>query len=159
VYLSQVIILTNGGTSTSVTLTWYEDGITSTLPANATWSIGAIVGIPCTAGALYNDTNTSNNQVTLNPNIYNCTAMTQTVQVPGGPTTYMKYYLIPGDVNGDGEQSILDAITLANQYLRDWTQPFFNPDADINQDGVSNILDWILFANHFLEKMVFLSDP
>jgi ABC-type transport system substrate-binding protein len=159
VYLSQVIILTNGGTYTTVTLTWYENGVTSTLPANATWSIGAIGRIPCAAGALYNDTNTSNNQVTLNPNIYNCTAMTQTVQVPGGPTTYMKYYLIPGDVDGDGQQYILDAITLSNQYLKDWTQPGFNPDADTNSDGVVNILDWILFANHFLEKMWFLSDP
>jgi hypothetical protein len=139
-----------------VTLTWYEGGVTSTLPANATWSMGALVGIPSTAGALYNDTNKINNNVTMDPAVYNCTAVTATTQVAHGTSTYMKYYLLTGDVNGDGRIDILDAIALSNSFLKSTGQPGFNPAADINSDGTINILDAIQLANNFNKVLGFL---
>jgi hypothetical protein len=151
-----MIIATYGGTSTTVTLTWYEDGVVSTLPANATWSIGAIVGIAPSAGALYNDTDLSNNEVILNPDIYSCTALTETTEIAHGSTTYMKYYTITGDINGDGRVDILDAIALSNSFLKRQGQAGFNPAADINQDGVVNILDAIQLANNFNKQLGFL---
>jgi hypothetical protein len=153
---SQIIIASNGGSSVSVTLTWYEGGVTSTLPANATWSMGALVGIPSTAGALYNDTNKINNNVTMDPAVYNCTAVTATTQVAHGTSTYMKYYLLTGDVNGDGRIDILDAIALSNSFLKSTGQPGFNPAADINSDGTINILDAIQLANNFNKVLGFL---
>jgi hypothetical protein len=153
VYPTQIIVGTVGGGSVSVTLTWYEDGVTSTLPANATWAIGAMVGIAPGAGALYNDTNPSNNQVILDPNRYNYTALTATTEVLHGSTTYEPYYSLIGDVNGDGRVDILDAIALSNSFLKVGN----NLPTDINNDGVVNILDAILLANNFNNVLPFLT--
>jgi ABC-type transport system substrate-binding protein len=153
---SQIIVGTTGGSTVSVTLTWYENGVTSTLPANATWSVGALVGIPSTAGALYNDTNKANNDFTMNTNTYNYTAVTATIQIPHSRTTYMTYYLLTGDVNGDGRVDILDAIALSNSFLKELGQAGYNAASDVNKDGVVNILDAIQLANNFNKILGFL---
>ncbi len=92
----------------------------------------------------------------MNTGTYNYTAVTATIQIPHGRTTYMTYYLITGDINGDGRVDILDAISLSNVFLKELGQPGFNPAADINQDGVVNILDAILLANNFNKQLAFL---
>jgi peptide/nickel transport system substrate-binding protein len=153
---TQIIVGTSGGNSVTVTLTWYEDGVTSTLPANATWSIGAIAGIPSTAGGSYYLSNTTDNSVTLSPSIYNCTALTETQEISHSSTTYEKYILLVGDINGDGRVDILDAIALSNAFLSTPGGAHWNPACDINNDGTVNILDAILLANHFNNVMSFL---
>lgn len=60
---------------------------------------------------------------------------------------------IVGDINGDCEVNILDAITLSLSCCS--VRPddsSWNPNADLNSDGVVNILDAILLGNHFLKK-------
>jgi peptide/nickel transport system substrate-binding protein len=162
VYPSQVIIGTTGGTSTSVTLTWYEDGVTSTLPANATWSMGALVGIPSTAGGSYYLSNLTDNQVTLDPNTYNYTAKTETTQLlSSSPSTYDTYFLLVGDINGDGVVNILDAILLSNFFLTTPPSSLSNGKT-LNWSGLAaplTILSAIILANNFNKKMGFLSDP
>jgi hypothetical protein len=118
------------------------------------------VGIAPSAGPLYNYIDLSNNQVTLDPNTYNYTSVTETRQLlSSSPSTYDTYFLITGDINGDGRVDILDAISLSNSFLRSQGEPDFNPAADINGDGVANILDAIQLANNFNMRMAFLSDP
>jgi hypothetical protein len=162
VYPSQVIIGTTGGASTSVTLTWYEDGVVSTLPANATWSVGALVGIPSTAGGSYYLSNLTDNQVTLNPNTYNCTAKTETTQLlSSSPSTYDTYFLLVGDINGDGAVNILDAILLSNFFLTTPPSSLSNGKT-LNWSGLAfplTILSAIILANNFNKQMAFLLDP
>lgn len=156
VTLSSLIIETTGGQTTSVILPWYEDGVTRTLPANATWGIGAAVGIPSTAGDLYEDSNTDNNRVTLDPCTYNCTSVTATTQVAHGSTTYMKPFVITGDLNLDGRVDILDGIKMSRSFSKRAGEAGFNPAADLKNDGVINILDVIYLAVNFDKKLGFL---
>jgi hypothetical protein len=156
VTLSSLIIETTGGQTTSVILPWYEDGVTSTLPANATWGIGAAVGIPSTAGDLYEDSDTGNNRIMLDPCTYNCTSVTATTQVAHGSTTYMKPYVITGDLNLDGRVDILDGIRMSRSFGKRAGEVGFNPAADLNNDGVVNIIDVIILAMNFDKKLGFL---
>jgi peptide/nickel transport system substrate-binding protein len=149
---SQIIVASNGGSSVSVTLTWYENGVVSTLPANATWSIGALVGIPSEAGALLIDTNTLNNNVTMDPSTYNCTAVTATEEIPHKSTTYMKYLLLAGDIDGDGVVKILDAIDLSSSFGKSFGQPGYVKAADIDGNGTVNVLDAIDLSSNFGKK-------
>jgi hypothetical protein len=152
VYPISIIVGTTGGSSVSVILTWYEDGVTSALPANATWEIGAQVGIAPGAGGLFIDINPGNNQAWYPPSAYNCTAWTATTETLSGSTTYEPYYSIRGDINGDGRVDILDAIALSNQFLKTGN----SLSGDINNDGVVNILDAVLLANNFNRVFPFL---
>ena len=54
-----------------------------------------------------------------------------------------------GDVNRDGEVSILDLILVARHFGEDASA---NPQADVNSDGIVNILDLILVAQHLGES-------
>ena len=57
--------------------------------------------------------------------------------------------LATGDVNRDGQVSILDMILIA-QHLGE-TSPS-DPAVDVNSDGVVNVLDLIVVAKHFGES-------
>ena len=59
---------------------------------------------------------------------------------------------IPGDVDGDFDVDILDAILLSNAFNSKPGEPAWSPNADINGDGSVNILDAIILSNHFNEK-------
>ena len=48
-----------------------------------------------------------------------------------------------GDVNGDGEQNILDIILIVNQILSNE----YDISSDLNGDGVPNVLDIVLLVN------------
>jgi peptide/nickel transport system substrate-binding protein len=143
------IVLLGPGEDKNVTMTWYEDGVTIALPANATWSIGALVGVTETGIHDAFDSNFTNNFVV---STYNCTAYTTTVEISSGSSTYDKYVLITGDVNGDAKVDILDAIQVANSFGKSLGQPGFNANADLNHDNMVNILDAILLANNFNKK-------
>jgi len=147
---ADIIVPTTGSTSTSVILTWYEDGVSSTLPGNATWTMGARVGVASTAGTAWNITNPSTTQVTLGG--YNFTSYTVTTEVSHGSTTYQKYAaLLIGDINLDGTVNILDAIALSNNFGKG--VPPAPAACDLNGDGQVNILDAILLANHFSQSI------
>ena len=57
--------------------------------------------------------------------------------------------LVIGDVNRDGEVSILDMIQVAGYLGADASA---NPEADVNDDGVVSILDLIAVASHLGES-------
>ena len=54
-----------------------------------------------------------------------------------------------GDVNRDGQVSVLDLILVARHFGEDASA---NPQADVNRDGVINIQDLILVAQHLGES-------
>jgi len=56
---------------------------------------------------------------------------------------------IPGDVNGDFQVDIYDAIKLAGAYNTNPTSPHWNANIDINGDNVVDIYDAIILANHY----------
>jgi hypothetical protein len=56
---------------------------------------------------------------------------------------------IIGDIRGDGNVDIYDAILLANAYNTKPGYPNWNPNADINCDNIVDIYDAILLANHY----------
>ena len=56
---------------------------------------------------------------------------------------------IVGDVNRDGQVSVLDMILVARYFGEDASA---NPQADVNRDGIVNILDLILVAQHLGES-------
>ncbi|MBR7029863.1 MAG: leucine-rich repeat protein [Prevotella sp.] len=59
-------------------------------------------------------------------------------------------YIIPGDVNGDGQVNIADAVAIANYLLGKTVKGFNEAAADINFDGVINIADIVAVANILL---------
>ena len=142
---SAIVLLAPGGEWTGV-LTWYEDGKVSTCPANATWEIAAFVAFVAPTTAEDNDS--GNNFADSG---FNSTALTSWNATSG------KYYLIPGDINGDGIVNILDAIVLINCFGKSSGQPGYNQAADLNPDGIIDIYDVILFSFHLGQKIV--SDP
>ena len=60
--------------------------------------------------------------------------------------------ILIGDINGDGEVNLLDAIALSKSFGYSEGEANFNPDADLNSDKIINILDAIMFSKHFGEK-------
>jgi outer membrane protein assembly factor BamB len=54
-----------------------------------------------------------------------------------------------GDVNGDGQVDIFDAILLANAFSSTPASPNWNSNADMNSDRIVDIFDAILLANNF----------
>jgi hypothetical protein len=150
-YPTSVIVLLGPGASATPTLTWYENGVTSALPANATWAIGAQANIAQTGDA--SDTDLTNNFIGLNPATYNCTALTLTKEIPHGSSTYDKYTVLIGDINGDGMVDIYDAIRLSNAFGTKLGDKGWNPDADLMPDGVVDWSDWLLLSSMFNRKI------
>jgi len=60
--------------------------------------------------------------------------------------------ILIGDINGDGQVNIFDAIALSKSFGYSEGDPNYNPDADLNSDKIINILDAIMFSKHFGEK-------
>jgi hypothetical protein len=56
---------------------------------------------------------------------------------------------IPGDVDGNGNVNVLDAIDLSNSFGKSTGQTGFNANADFDDNGIVNILDAITLANHY----------
>jgi len=56
---------------------------------------------------------------------------------------------IVGDVDGNGNVNVLDAIDLSNSYDLKTGQAGFNPNADFDDNGIVNILDAITLSNHY----------
>ena len=54
-----------------------------------------------------------------------------------------------GDINGDLNVYIFDAVLLAGSFLKTVGNPQYNPNADINSDGIIDIFDAISLANNF----------
>ena len=72
--------------------------------------------------------------------------------IPAGPhevALTIEGQLATGDVNRDGQVSVLDMILVA-QHLGE--EASANPQADVNRDGVINIQDLILVAQHLGES-------
>jgi len=57
--------------------------------------------------------------------------------------------VLPGDLNNDGTQNILDIVILANLILAGDNS---NPAGDLNNDGSQNILDIVLLVNIILSE-------
>jgi hypothetical protein len=58
----------------------------------------------------------------------------------------------PGDMNGDGEVDIYDAVILANAFNSKPGKPSWNANADINGDNVVDIYDAIILGNNWNQK-------
>jgi parallel beta-helix repeat protein len=56
---------------------------------------------------------------------------------------------IVGDVDGNGNVNVLDAIDLSNSFGKSIGQAGFNPSADFDDNGAVNILDAITLANNY----------
>jgi parallel beta-helix repeat protein len=56
---------------------------------------------------------------------------------------------IMGDVDGNGNVNVLDAIDLSTSFGKGIGQAGFNPNADFDDNGIVNILDAITLANNF----------
>jgi parallel beta-helix repeat protein len=56
---------------------------------------------------------------------------------------------IIGDVDGNVNVNVLDAIDVSNSFGKSIGQTGFNPNADFDDNGVINILDAITLANNF----------
>ena len=72
--------------------------------------------------------------------------------IPAGPhevVITIEGQLAVGDVNRDGQVSVLDMILVAGHFGEDASA---NPQADVNRDGVINIQDLILVAQHLGES-------
>jgi hypothetical protein len=63
-------------------------------------------------------------------------------------TTLMAVELVAGDVNGDGEINIVDAVAIGGAF----GDPEPDPSVDLNKDGAVNVLDLILLAVNFLAE-------
>ncbi len=61
--------------------------------------------------------------------------------------------LVPGDINKDGQVSILDAALLAYSWMTRPGDPKWNPDADINRSGLVNISDAAILAANWKLKV------
>jgi peptide/nickel transport system substrate-binding protein len=138
-YPTSVLVLIGPLGTQSVTLTWYEDGYTITLPANATWRIATEIGI---INANAYDTNITNN---VQDSTYSCQAYTT--------ATGSIYYVITGDIDGDGVVKILDAIDLSSSFGKSFGQPGYVKAADIDSNGTVNVLDAIDLAVNFGKKV------
>ena len=55
--------------------------------------------------------------------------------------------LLPGDVNGDGEVNVTDAVALANYVMGDIPETFYFEAADLNGDEDVNVSDVVALAN------------
>ena len=139
---STIVLLAPGGEWTG-TLTWYEDGKLSTCPANATWEIAAYVAVVAPTSS--QDNNTGDNFADSG---FNSTALTSIYN------TTKAYYLMPGDINGDGIVNTLDSIPFMNSFGKSSGQPGYNQAADLKVDGVIDIYDAILFSLHLGQKTV-----
>jgi hypothetical protein len=151
VYPTVVMVLLGPQDSATPTLTWYENGVSSALPGNMSWAISTLVGIGQTG--LASDLDLNNNAIGIDPATYNCTALTTTTEVPHGSSTYDLYRVLVGDVNGDGIINILDAITLANSFGKNFGQVGFLKEADTDNNGTVNVLDAINLAGNFNKKV------
>jgi parallel beta-helix repeat protein len=76
--------------------------------------------------------------------------------IPGETNTADNTYIyglvlvtIMGDVDGNCNVNVLDAIDLSNSFSKSIGQAGFNPDADFDDNGVVNILDAITLANNY----------
>ncbi len=72
--------------------------------------------------------------------------------IPAGPHKVaftIEGQLATGDVNRDGQVSILDMILVAKHFGEDASA---NPQADVNNDGVINIQDLLIVAQHLGES-------
>ena len=74
------------------------------------------------------------------------------VSIPAGPHEVeisIEDRLTTGDINRDGQVSILDMILVSRHLGKDAA---VNPQADVNRDGIINIQDLILVAQHLGES-------
>jgi peptide/nickel transport system substrate-binding protein len=150
-YPTSMFVLLGPGGNVTVMLTWYEDGISSALPANATWAIGTLVAIGQTDIA--NDINLTNNAIGLDPATYKCIALTLTDEVPHGSSTYDRYIAMIGDIDGDGCVKILDAIDLSSAFGKSFGQAGYLKEADTDSNGTVNILDAVNLSGNFGKKV------
>ena len=134
-----ILVGPSGSGEVTATLSWYEDGISIIMPANATWQPGAYAAIAPASANVVSDSNTNDKNINAS-----FTVKAWTESNPDGT-----YKQLVGDINLDGTVNILDAIKLSDSFLLTSTQPGFIAGADLNNDGVVNILDAILLANHF----------
>lgn len=83
--------------------------------------------------------------------IYYVYASTFYAQAHAYTATTFEVVLV-GDINGDEEVDIFDAIILANAFDSTPSDPNWDSRADIDESGSVDILDAILLANHFGSK-------
>lgn len=86
----------------------------------------------------------------------NYTISAYAVPVPGEANTADNTYtdgvikvVIAGDINGDGNVDIYDAILLAGAYNSGPGKPNWSPNADLKADDTIDIYDAIILANHY----------
>jgi len=86
----------------------------------------------------------------------NCTIWAYVEPVPGETNTADNNLTggtirvtIPGDVKGDFNVNLLDAILLSNAYNSQPNSPNWNGNADIDGNNIVNILDAIILSNHY----------
>jgi PKD repeat protein len=114
---------------------------------NYTWSFG--------------DTNTTSGNYQTIIHTYSVTGtynVTLTVTDANGrtgnvtKTVIVSFTALIGDINGDRQVNILDAILLGNAFGSVKDGLGWDPRADLNNDNEVNILDAIIFGNHFGES-------
>ena len=88
-------------------------------------------------------------QLTLNNFQLGSTAGEPIAAAPPEVVITIEGQLVTGDVNRDGQVSVLDLILVSRHLGEDASA---NPQADVNRDGVINIQDLILVAQHLGES-------
>ena len=88
-------------------------------------------------------------QLTLNNFQFGSTTGEPIAAAPPEVVITIEGQLVTGDVNRDGQVSILDLILVSRHLGEDASA---NPQADVNRDGVINIQDLILVAQHLGES-------
>ena len=147
----------------SVGVLYVEVGLNRTNVNNASdiRNIGT-GGVYLASGGNFTDVFTWNETTTMNPGNYSITGFANSLSDDTwemnpadnqltNDTVQAKELI--GDINGDGDVNILDAIQMGNAYLSHPGDPRWNPDADLNKDGNIDILDEILLRLHFGESI------
>ena len=89
----------------------------------------------------------------------NYTISAYATPVPGEPSTENNshtngwiFVSIPGDVDGDRDVDIFDAVKVTRIYGSELGDPQYTPNEDIDNDGQITIFDVVILTSHYGEE-------
>jgi hypothetical protein len=138
-----ITVTNQGGFTETSNVTVYANTTATATPINVTLPSGNSMTITFT----WNTTGFAKGNYTIS-------AVADTVQGETNTTnnTYtdgLVLVTIIGDVDGNGNVNVLDAIDVSNSFGKSTGQAGFNANADFDDNDVINILDAITLANNF----------